>query len=114
MQAEDFTEETALAAAQELRAVLAQRTHQKKVMGQIVTVSGQLGSALKLDQIINQLNGKTRTRKANGLVAFIELWETLSERTRNQVLKRVGWYNPEELDWDDKRSNRLPSKPDQI
>ncbi|MFE8070942.1 hypothetical protein QQM79_07765 [Marinobacteraceae bacterium S3BR75-40.1] len=99
---------TALSAAEALSEVLAQRTHRKKVLGQEVVVPGQLGQALGLPVIINQLQGKTEARRQKGLEAFEELWTTLSVYTRRKVLDAIGWYDPEELDWDDPRSNRRP------
>ena len=37
------------------------------------------------------------------------LWDTLSEPTRATVLEAINWYDPKELSWDDKRSNRRPA-----
>ena len=49
--AEEFDEETALAAALALQQVLAQRTHRRKYLGQVYVVPGKLGDALKLPSI---------------------------------------------------------------
>lgn len=110
MQSDDFDQDSALRAAEALAEVLKRRTHRRKVMGQVMVVPGQLGDALKLPDIMNRLSGKTQRRRASGLNAFQELWETLSESTRIDVLNELGWYDPEDLDWDDKRSNRRPTQ----
>ena len=108
LELETFTIETALDAATELRKVLAARTHRRKVMGQEVMVPGQLGEALQLPRIINRLQSKQMKQRELGLEDFQELWPTLSPQTRERVLGAIGWYDPKELDWDDKRSNRRP------
>ena len=105
----EFDITTATEAAVALQAILAARTHRKKIMGQEVLVPGQLGSALKLPTIINRLNSKQASRREQGLSQFQELWVTLSQSTREKVLNRIGWYDPKTLDWDDKRSNRRPT-----
>lgn len=105
---ETFTVETALEAATELRRVLAARTHRRKVLGQEVIVPGQLGEALQLPRIINRLQSKQQRQREAGLEDFQDLWPTLSLQTRERVLTAIGWYDPEKLDWDDKRSNRRP------
>ncbi len=109
MQSEDFDIDTALDAARALERVLAARIHRKKVWGQEIVVPGQLGEALKLPSIIAQLSGKVAKRREKGLSNFQELWETLSQPTKEDVLNRIGWYDPKELDWEDKRSNRRPT-----
>jgi len=108
LELETFTTETALDAAAELQRVLAARTHRRKVMGQEVLVPGQLGEALQLPRIINRLQSKQQKQREQGLDDFQELWPTLSPRTRQKVLDAIGWYDPKELDWEDKRSNRRP------
>jgi hypothetical protein len=108
LELETFTIETALDAATELRKVLAARTHRRKMMGQEVMVPGQLGEALQLPRIINRLQSKQMKQRELGLEDFQELWPTLSPQTRERVLGAIGWYDPKELDWDDKRSNRRP------
>lgn len=108
LELETFTTETALEAAAQLRRVLAARTHRRKVMGQDVIVPGQLGEALQLPRIINRLQSKQQKQRELGLEDFQELWPTLSPQTRERVLDAIGWYNPKELDWEDKRSNRKP------
>lgn len=108
MELETFTTETALDAAAELRRVLAARTHRRKVLGQEVMVPGQLGEALHLPRIINRLQSKQQRFRDQGLDDFQELWPTLSAATRAKVLSAIGWYNPKQLNWEDKRSNRRP------
>ena len=108
LELETFTIETALDAATELRKVLAARTLRRTVMGQEVMVPGQLGEALQLPRIINRLQSKQMKQRELGLEDFQELWPTLSPQTRERVLGAIGWYDPKELDWDDKRSNRRP------
>ncbi|WP_417502556.1 hypothetical protein [Marinobacter sp.] len=108
MEPETFNTETALEAAAELRRVLAARTHRKKVLGQEVLVPGQLGEALQLPRIINRLQSKQQRMRDQGLDDFQELWPTLSAATREKVLNAIGWYDPKDLSWEDKRSNRRP------
>lgn len=108
LELESFSIETALDAATELRRVLAARTHRRKVMGQEVLVPGQLGEALQLPRIISRLQSKQQRQRDQGLDDFQELWPTLSPITREKVLDAIGWYDPKELNWDDKRSNRRP------
>lgn len=108
MDATEFDIETARAAVQALQQVLARRTHRRKYLGQEVILPGQLGSALRLPAIARQLESKTAPRRERGLEAFQCLWPTLSPATRQQVLELIGWYEPEKLSWDDKRSNRRP------
>ncbi len=112
MRGEDFDEETALAAALALSVVLAGRTHKRKVLGHVVTIPGQLGGALKLPYLITCLQSKACHRRRNGCEGFQLLWDSLSEPTRREVLSQIGWYDPQALDWEDKRSNRRPVKPE--
>lgn len=109
LELEIFTTETALDAAAELRRVLAARTHRRKVLGQEVLVPGQLGEALQLPRITNRLQSKQQRLRDQGLDDFQELWPTLSLATREKVLSAIGWYDPKDLNWEDKRSNRKPS-----
>lgn len=101
-----FSPEQALDAACALHAVLASRTHRRKVMGQEVVIPGQLGEALNLPRIINQLQGRQLRQREAGAEAFDALWLTLSVGTRQKVLESLEWYDPRQLQWDDKRSNR--------
>lgn len=103
-----FNTETALEAALTLSQVLAARTHRKKIMGQEVIIPGQLGDALQLPLIIHRLQSKQSRQRDAGLDAFQSLWPTLSSRTQEKVLDEIGWYDPQALSWDDKRSNRRP------
>ncbi len=108
MDTETFNIDTALDAVLALSQVLAARTHRRKYMGQEVVVPGQLGEALQLPQIIHRLRGKQARQREAGLEAFQDLWPTLSPLTREKVLTQIGWYDPQALSWDDKRSNRRP------
>lgn len=103
-----FTEETALQAAEALAEVLASRTHRKKILGQEVLVPGQLGQALRLPQLISRFRSRQQRQREQALAEFEALWETLSRRTRQRVADRLGWYDPRGLSWEDKRSNRRP------
>ncbi|MDX1755792.1 MAG: hypothetical protein R3175_07020 [Marinobacter sp.] len=108
METADFSTETALEAAISLSEVLSARRHRRKVLGQEVLVPGQLGEALHLPRIIRRLQSKQQRLREQGLEEFQSLWPTLSDPTRDKVLDTLGWYDPKELDWDDKRSNRRP------
>ncbi len=108
MDSEEFNLESARLAAGALEEVLAARTHQKKYLGKMYTVPGRLGEALKLPTIIAKLNSRVTSRQETGLEEFQFLWDTLSEPTRESVLELIGWYEPTDLDWEDKRSNRKP------
>ncbi|RLT96353.1 hypothetical protein [Ketobacter sp.] len=105
----EFDEETALAAAAALQQVLEQRTHKRKYLGQVYTVPGKLGEALNLPTIVSRLRSKVARRRQAGLEEFEELWATLSVATQHKVLDAIQWYDPEQLNWDDKRSNRRPA-----
>lgn len=105
---DDFNEESALAAALALEKVLARRTHRRKYLGQIYTVPGRLGDALKLPAIVSKLQSKANGRRRRGLDEFRFLWDTLSVPTREAVQQDINWYDPKDLSWDDVRSNRKP------
>lgn len=106
MNSDDFNQPVALKAATELDKVLRARRHRKVHLGEEVWVQGKLSDALGLPKIIRQLSSKVAQRREQGLLAFQELWPTLSDSSRKKVEKAIGWYEAEELDWDDKRSNR--------
>jgi hypothetical protein len=108
VEVDTFTEDTALDAAVELQRVLAARTHRRKVLGQEIIVPGQLGAALNLPRIVSRLQSRQTRLRTQGLEDFQQLWVTLSLPTREKVLRAVGWYRPQELSWEDKRSNRHP------
>ena len=112
MDSEEFTLESARLAADALQEVFAARTHRKKYLGKIYTVPGKLGEALRLPTITAKLNSRVLARQEAGLEDFQFLWDTLSEATRESVLEAIGWYEPTELDWEDKRSNRKPKLTD--
>ncbi len=105
---DDFNEESALAAALALEKVLARRTHRRKYLGQMYTVPGRLGEALKLPGIVAKLQSKVNSRRRKGLDEFRFLWDTLSVPTREAVQQDIHWYDPKDLSWDDVRSNRKP------
>lgn len=109
MDADEFDHESALAAALALQQVLARRTHRRKYLGQIYTVPGRLGDALRLPGIVAKLQSKAAGRRNQGLEAFCFLWSTLSVPTREAVLAAIDWYDPRQLNWDDVRSNRRPT-----
>jgi hypothetical protein len=106
---EDFNTETALAAAVSLNAVFASRTHRRKYLGQEFMMPGQLGEALGLPRIITSLQSKSIRRRKQGLEHFQSLWSTISDHSKQRVLENIGWYDPEQLDWEDRRSNRRPT-----
>lgn len=108
---DEFDEELALLAALALNEVLEQRVHRRKYLGKIVFVPGKLGDALNLPKIISDLNSRSSKSRGRGAENFNELWCTLSEPTRNKVLDMVEWYDPNDMDWEDKRSNRKPIPP---
>ncbi|WP_152206073.1 hypothetical protein [Marinobacter changyiensis] len=108
MDIQTFTIETALETALSLKKILASRTHRKKILGQEVIVPGQLGEALQLPRIIARLQSRHQRQRDQGLEDFTALWQTLSSTTRANVFRALGWYDPQDLDWEDKRSNRRP------
>lgn len=108
MDSDDFDIELAQKAVESLSHVLAARTHKKKYLGREYTLPGQLGSALKIPEITACLNSPMQHRRQKGLETFQALWPTLSADTRNLVAADIGWYQPDALQWDDKRSNRKP------
>lgn len=105
---EDFDEDTALMAAQALQSVLSRRTHRKKVLGEERIVPGQLGDALGLPALCKQLASRRPGTRERAVERFEAIWASLSEGSRRQVRKKLGWYDPRELDWEDPRSNRRP------
>lgn len=104
----EFDTFSGLKAARALELVLESRTHKKKYLGQIYTLPGQLAKALRVPNIISKLESKASTRRQRGLEEFLEVWSTLSIATKSRVLDEIGWYEPEQLDWEDKRSNKMP------
>lgn len=108
MNAEDFNITTALAAAIALKTVLSRRTHRKKYLGEEVLLPSTLGEAVNLPKITAALQGRGINQRQKGLEDFQSLWPTMSEDTRNRVLSMIGWYEVEDLEWDDRRSNKRP------
>ena len=104
----DFEESTALLAALALAKILVNRTRVKVVHGEEFVVPGTLGDALHLPEISHRLESRSAKSRGRGLDEFCELWDTLSRPTRSEVLDAIGWYEPNALDWEDKRSNFKP------
>ena len=107
---DSFDTETVLEAAIALDRILASRMHRRKVMGQEVLIPGQLGQALRLPLLLRRLQSRQLRQREKGLEDFLALWETLSGPTQRKVLDALGWYDPESLSWEDKRSNRRPPR----
>ncbi len=105
---EDFTAKTALTAARALAGTLARRTHIRVIYGEEQRVSGSLGQAVNLPGITYRLESRSTKQRERGLAEFRALWDTLSAPTCNSVLDQMGWYDPNELQWEDQRSNRRP------
>ncbi len=109
LESDDFNASNVLEAAVALQRVLAERTHPKKnLQGEIIQVPSTLAKDLKLPHIIKRLTSKVWGQRQKGLEEFQELWETLANGTRKRVEDQIGWYDPNDLDWDDPRSNRKP------
>ena len=108
MDSEEFNLESARLAADALHDVFAARTHRKKYLGKVIVVPGKLGEAVKLPAITSKLNSRVAKRQELGLEEFKFLWDTLSVVTQQSVLEAIGWYEPTDLEWEDKRSNRKP------
>ena len=104
----DFDIKTASVAAEALREILANRLRKKVILGEERLVAGTLGEVIKLPVIIGRLEHRSAKQRALGLEEFQVLWDTLSAATRRSVGDVIGWYEPKELDWEDKRSNRRP------
>ena len=103
-----FGLDTARLAAEALEATFARRTHIKVIFGEERRVSGTLGKAVNLPGIRKRLESRVSKQREQGLDEFRALWDTLSNTTCESVLVAIGWYDPDKLDWDDKRSNRRP------
>ncbi len=108
MKSEDFETETALLAVTALKIALERRTHRRKYLGEVYQLPSTLGDVVNLPRITALLKSRSLSRREQGLEEFTYLWSTLSAATRELVLKEVGWYDHQDLDWDDKRSNRKP------
>lgn len=88
--------------------VLDSRLHRRVHMGEEILVKGSLSRALHLPELRKKLYSHQTSRQQVGKDELIQLWQTLSDNTRQSVLERLHWYEPEKLDWDDPRSNRKP------
>ncbi len=86
--------------------VLNQRKHVRVIMGKEVLVEGSLSKALKLPELLKQINSVHRAKQDKAILQFIEIWPTLSETTRELSINALGWYEPNDLEWDDPRSNK--------
>ena len=94
--------------AQVLEDVLSERTHKRVHLGEEIVVKGSLAKALKLPKLLKDLSSNKANIQEAAKDQFITLWTTLSQSTKDAVIRRVDWYDPQELDWDDPRSNRKP------
>lgn len=103
---DEFNVQTASLAATALKTILARRTHIKVIFGEEHRVPGTLGKAVNLPGITRRLENRSSKQREQGLDEFRALWDTLSARTCRAVLEAIGWYDPHDLEWDDKRSNR--------
>lgn len=103
-----LNEEQLLSCATTLETVLNRRTHRRIIMGEDVIVSGSLSKALKLPQLILQLQSPQTRKKQQASEQLQTIWQTLSESTQLAVQQELNWYDPKALDWDDPRSNRNP------
>ena len=104
----NFQVESALLAALALSQILARRIHRKMIFGEERLIAGTLGEAVKLPSITHRLEHRSSKQRDQGLEDFKLLWDTLSLATCQSVLDAIGWYKPQDLDWEDKRSNRRP------
>lgn len=97
--------------ADALIAVLDSRLHRRVHMGETIWVKGSLSQALQLPEIRRRLHLTSESRQQQAKESFNHVWHTLSDTTRDNVLKKLEWYEPEALPWDDPRSNRRPFPP---
>ena len=100
--------ETVRQIAAALEQTLDERTHKRDYLGEAIIVKGSLSKALKLPEIKRTLARQSHDLQQQGIDQLTTLWLTLSEPTRKNTLNRAGLYEPEELSWDDPRSNRRP------
>lgn len=91
--------------------VLDSRLHRRVHMGETIWVKGSLSQALKLPDIRRRLHMQSEARQQQAKNSLNHVWHSLSDTTRDNVLKELEWYAPEHLDWDDPRSNRRPFPP---
>ena len=98
----------ALKVANALKVILENRTRVKVILGEERVVPGTLGDVVRLPSILTRLEGRSRLARDDALLEFQTLWSTLSEKTTAEVLDAIGWYDPNDLDWEDPRSNRHP------
>jgi hypothetical protein len=86
---------------------LNQRQHTRVVLGKEVTVEGSLSKALKLPELLKQIESIQVIKRDKARQRFFEIWPTFSSETRQQTLDYCGWYDVNNLAWDDPRSNKL-------
>ena len=99
----------ALKVANALKVILENRTRVKVILGEERVVPGTLGEVIRLPTIMTRLESRSRLARDDALLEFQMLWSTLSEKTTAEVLDAIGWYDPNDLDWEDPRSNRHPN-----
>ncbi len=105
---ERFDTKTALTAATALREILVRRKYRKVVNGEEMLFPGTLGEVVRLPAITARLENRSSKQRERGLEEFRALWGTLAPNTRKTVQDAIGWYDPGEMHWEDKRSNRQP------
>jgi hypothetical protein len=103
-----FDTKTALSAATALKQILVRRKYRKVVNGEEMLFPGTLGEVVRLPAITARLENRSSKQRERGLEEFRALWGTLATNTRQSVQDAIGWYDPVEMQWDDKRSNRRP------
>lgn len=86
--------------------VLNKRTHKRIVLGEEITVPGSLSVALNLPTLLSRMKSRHKNRQTDARNKFIDIWPSLSDETRSQVLNQINWYESNKLPWDDPRSNR--------
>ena len=100
--------ETARTLVNALEDVLDSRTHKRDHLGEEIIVKGSLSKALKIPELKRTLSRSNDALQKQGLEQLSTLWTTLSDSTKQATLDKSGLYEPNELNWDDSRSNRRP------
>ena len=91
--------------AEALQLVLNARTHKHTHLGEEIIVKGSLSKALKLPEIIKHLDA-SESKRIKARAKLDDVWWSLSDNTRQRALEAAEIYQPNDLDWDDPRSNR--------
>ena len=99
LEIETLSDEAALCLAETLETVLNARTHKHNHLGEKVVVKGSLSKALKLPEIIKQLNS-TKIKREQAKERLSGVWYSLSSNTSGRALKVASLYHPEELNWE--------------